>query len=305
MKTETPSVQPVVAVFPCAVCGAQLDLQHVEPVGRGGALCTFCGARQWVGPDGAPGVDDGSRRSAPTDVGDALREARHERGESLEQASRATRVRESYLRALEEDEQSFEPFPGRVYARFFLREYAEYLGLDPEPLLRRFDHDALPALVTMPPTPLFRRAPRPTRWAVAALIVLVAMLGVAAALTRNGSEATDLPARPAHLTSPAPAKTGMGRSTPPPRVTRIDAVITILGSDPSWVRVTVDGITTFEQTLSGPQTRRFHADRTLSLTLGSAGAVRLTVNGKAVPTGSLGEVQQFGWAVRDGRLVRS
>jgi transcriptional regulator with XRE-family HTH domain len=306
MKTETPSVQPVLAVFPCAVCGAQLDLRHVELLGHGGALCSFCGAKQWVGSSETSDGGDGSLHlPAPTDVGDALREARHERGESLEQVSRATRVRESYLRALEEDEQSFEPFPGRVYARFFLREYAEYLGLDPEPLLRRFDHDAQPALTTLPPTPLFRRAPRPRRWAVAALVVLVAMLGAAAAMHRDGSQRAALSASPAHLTSPAQNKAGAGRATRPPAITRIDAVVTTIGSEPSWVKVTADGSTIFEQVMSGGQTQRFHARRTLELTLGSAGAVRLRVDGRIVATGVLGEVQQFGWAVRDGRLVRT
>jgi cytoskeleton protein RodZ len=299
MKTEAPSVQPVVAVFPCAVCGAQLDLQHVE-LGHEGALCTFCGARQSVeSTDADPG------RPTPTDVGDALREARHERGESLEQAARATRVRESYLRALEEDEQSFEPFPGRIYGRFFLREYAEYLGLDPQPLLRRFDHDALPALSAPPPAQLFRRAPRPKRWAIAALVLLVAMLASAAALTRNGSEPGGLTSSPDGQTSPAPPKTGAGQATPPPRITGIDIVVATIGADPSWVKVTADGSTVFERTLSVGQTHRFHARKTLELTLGSAGAVRLRLEGKTIPTGALGEVQNFGWTVRDGRLVRT
>jgi transcriptional regulator with XRE-family HTH domain len=311
MKTEVPSVHPVVGAFACAVCGAQLDLQHVER-GNQGALCTFCGARQPAElisehPNGADSGAGSVQRQAPMDVGDALREARRARGESLEQASRATRVRESYLQALEEDEQSFDPYPGRVYARFFLREYAEYLGLNAEPLLRRFDHDALPALAALPPTSLFRRAPRPKRWAVAALVVLVAMLASAAAFNRFGPEpAASSSAGPRHhLASSAPPKQETGHSATPPRITRIDAVITIVGLGRSWIKVTADGTTVFEQTRSGPLTLRFHANRTLELTLGSGGAVQLEVGGKTIPTGAVGEVQDFAWTIRNGRLIRS
>jgi cytoskeleton protein RodZ len=135
--------------------------------------------------------------------------------------------------------------------------------------------------------------------------VLVAMLGSAAALSRDGSEPTGLSAGTGRPSSPAPTKPKAEHATPPPGITGINAVITTIGSDPSWVKVTADGATVFEQTVSGPETHRFRADNTLELTLGSAGAVRLAVNGKPVPTGSLGEVQRFGWAVRNDRLVRT
>jgi transcriptional regulator with XRE-family HTH domain len=303
MKTETPSVRPVVAVFPCAVCGAQLDLGHVEPIGHGRALCTFCGAGQSVDPSGA--LDDGSsQRPAPSDVGDTLREARRQRGESLEQASRATRVRESYLRALEEDEQSFEPFPGRVYARFFLREYAEYLGLDPEPLLRRFDHDALPALVVVPPTPLFRRAPRPRRWAIAALVVLVAMLGSAAVLNRDAWTSGGMNTSPSPPVSPDAPKQRAGNEPAVPPVTSVRAVISTQGY--CWINVIADGKRLFQGTLAPGQRRSFRATHELHVDLGRPGVVEVTVNGK---------VQRFAgddstpvhptWTIVHHRVVRT
>jgi transcriptional regulator with XRE-family HTH domain len=67
-------------------------------------------------------------------VGEKLREAREARGISLEQAERETRIIRRYITALEADD--LDVFPAEVYARGFLRSYANYLGLRPDDLLR-------------------------------------------------------------------------------------------------------------------------------------------------------------------------
>jgi cytoskeleton protein RodZ len=69
-------------------------------------------------------------------IGDTLRAARRQQGRTLADAAAETRVRESYLAALEEEE--FSAVGGDVYVKGFLRSYARYLGVDPDPLLERF-----------------------------------------------------------------------------------------------------------------------------------------------------------------------
>ena len=66
-------------------------------------------------------------------IGAVLAERRRERGLSIEQVASATRIRAEHLRALESDEP--ERLPAPVYAKGYLRTYALYLGLDPEPLV--------------------------------------------------------------------------------------------------------------------------------------------------------------------------
>src|SRR5579884_1972656 len=61
-------------------------------------------------------------------MGGSFREARVRRGLELDAVQKALRIRRRYLEALEHDR--FEQLPGEVYARGFLREYAEFLGLD-------------------------------------------------------------------------------------------------------------------------------------------------------------------------------
>jgi len=70
------------------------------------------------------------------EIGDRLREARENKDLTLEQAQEGTRIRRAFLQALEEER--FDQLPADVYARGFLRNYARFLGLDPEPLLKAY-----------------------------------------------------------------------------------------------------------------------------------------------------------------------
>jgi cytoskeleton protein RodZ len=64
------------------------------------------------------------------DIGSTLRQARERRGLELRDAAEATRIRIKYLAALEDER--FSALPADVYARAFLRTYADFLGLDSE-----------------------------------------------------------------------------------------------------------------------------------------------------------------------------
>jgi cytoskeleton protein RodZ len=73
-------------------------------------------------------------------LGDRLREAREARGLTLLQVEETTRIRRVFLQALEEER--FGDLPGDVYARGFIRNYAQFLGLDVTTLLAAY-HTAL------------------------------------------------------------------------------------------------------------------------------------------------------------------
>ncbi len=66
-------------------------------------------------------------------IGDKLRGEREQKGYSIEQIARDTNIAKRYLRALEEED--FTVFPGDPYLLGFLRNYAEYLGIDPEEIV--------------------------------------------------------------------------------------------------------------------------------------------------------------------------
>jgi transcriptional regulator with XRE-family HTH domain len=73
------------------------------------------------------------------DVGQALRAVREHQGRSLEDLAEATRVRASYLAAIEE--MRLELLPSRPFTIGYIRAYASALGLDPESAVERFRAD--------------------------------------------------------------------------------------------------------------------------------------------------------------------
>jgi len=70
------------------------------------------------------------------ELGQILRQARENKGLSLEEAFEQTRINAAYLEALENGDYSVLPSP--THAKGFLRNYARFLGLDPKPLLDRY-----------------------------------------------------------------------------------------------------------------------------------------------------------------------
>jgi cytoskeleton protein RodZ len=77
-----------------------------------------------------PAQCDESRGEA--EIGRFLEQKRKERGLSLEEVEQATKIRKRYLTGLEREDYAI--LPDAVYARGFLKTYANYLGLDGEAL---------------------------------------------------------------------------------------------------------------------------------------------------------------------------
>jgi cytoskeleton protein RodZ len=300
MRAEAKAVTPS-AEFDCAICGAQLDQLHLD-VGDDGPHCSFCGSPQDV--DLATVGVAASPSHQSVDVGQTLRNGRIVRGETLEQAARFTRIRLRYLRDLEDgDTSAFEPYPGWTYARFFVREYADHLGLDPVPLVRRFDAEVAPAIVTLAPLPRPSRPVYQRRWAIGAALVLAALLSVGALVSRGeGARET----APVSLTIDDEAgfhPIGRPRTVATEPASPLRAVITT--SRDCWILAREDHAIVLRETVRAGTTITLRATRTLDLRLGDAGAVRLVVNGRPIPTGDAGDVADLSFIWRDGSLVRA
>lgn len=69
-------------------------------------------------------------------IGNKLKKARLAKGITVEEAARATKIRPARIEDIERDDLSH--FPSIVYARGFMRIYAEYLNLDIDPYLEQF-----------------------------------------------------------------------------------------------------------------------------------------------------------------------
>ncbi|HEY0558718.1 MAG TPA: helix-turn-helix domain-containing protein [Frankiaceae bacterium] len=250
-------------------------------------------------------------------IGESLRAARTERGLDLDALARTTRLRASLISRIESDD--FAGCGGAVYARAHIRAVAKAVGLDPAPLVAEFDaqHGSapeptpVPVVVDQPDRAGSRRPGRsPSPWFAAAVVVLVAVIAlVGANLFAGGSPSTVRAGSPApppagSPTPPAAAGTPTTPPSPPPAAAPAPGggssgvSMQVLASAASWISVTdpTQG-ELFQGVLSAGDTKDFHATDQLSVRLGNAGGVALTVNGRSLGTvGARGQVVslQFG-----------
>src|SRR5262245_61377956 len=110
-------------------------------------------------------------------LGSYLRELREDRGLSLEDLCRATRVPPRYLEALEGDDLG--ALPGHVFARGFLRAYCQALETPPDEAIALYHRQAGVPLPPPPATP-GQRVPSAARSRGTVLVsfVLLVILGV-------------------------------------------------------------------------------------------------------------------------------
>jgi transcriptional regulator with XRE-family HTH domain len=235
------------------------------------------------------------------EIGATLREARMRARIDITEVEEATKIRAKYLRALENEEWGL--LPGSTFVKSFLREYADYLGIDARMLVEdyklRYERPSEHEL--MPISPQLgrerrgggghggRRGPGVSpRWAIAGGLVAL-LLGALWALGSLGgsgapgsgsstaSRATARTARPA-------ASTHVRRHAGPRAAAPARASVRLIPTGTVYVclvdeagKPLIHGATL----TAGETTHVYHAVR-MRLTLGN-NAVKLRVDGRAVP----------------------
>jgi cytoskeletal protein RodZ len=117
------------------------------------------------------------------DIGSTLRDARMRARIDINEVEARTKIRARYLRAIENEE--WDLLPGPVYAKTFLRTYADFLGLDSRMLVdeykRRYerpsDQEVRPIASLTRERERAARGPLVPAWAIVG-IVLVAVVVV-------------------------------------------------------------------------------------------------------------------------------
>jgi len=227
--------------------------------------------------------------------GENLRRERDVRGVSLREIAEGTKISVRFLQALEEDR--IDVLPGGLFPRSFVRQYALFLGLDPE----RTVNDFVAAHGEAPPER--RMAPAPERRLRVSLgqVFLAAVAVLAVALTfRRGGEAERARPEPTPSTvAAAPAVLPTDRIYPSPSlapaaVTAGDSlVLTMTAQQDCWVEVRADGETVINRILAEGESQTLEARGEIVLSVGNAGGLSIRVNDRpALPLGRSGEVRK-------------
>ncbi|HUL15823.1 MAG TPA: RodZ domain-containing protein [Terriglobales bacterium] len=226
--------------------------------------------------------------------GERLKRERELREVTLEEVSKATRISQRFLQALENED--WQKLPGGVFGRGFVRTTARYLGLDEENLLAEYDLVRGDQLSSTPSRPE-ERIPSPPKWipvALAlALILIVAGLifggiygwrlyqahrnskksAILPKLTPNPQSSTD--AKRAEIQRPGAANVAALQDSP------LD--LSVSASSPVHLNVQADGAMVFDGQFSADETRHFRAQDRFTVTASDSSAVLLELNGQAMP----------------------
>ena len=244
-------------------------------------------------------------------LGETLKAQREERGLSLPEVHEATKITVPNLTALEQDK--FDYFPNRVYARAFLRDYANFLRLDSAALLAQYEQDWNAGRdVTPPPKPRVSLA-RAVGYVVLAMII---MGGLTTAGYYGWTEYEKRTASRAHVPEtttttpdpgailppptpvPPPETEPPPEPEPPPLPDNLTLQVTALRT--VWVRVRPDGGKHADYTMRGGDIKTFEAKKTIYIQVGMANSVKLKLNGEPLdPLGTLPRPAQKTYRLED------
>lgn len=225
-------------------------------------------------------------------IGESLADARRQAGLSIGQVSRQTRIRESIIRDIEQDD--FTAIGGDFYARGHIRSIASAVGTDPVPLISAYDAEHGPpsalraAELLEPARPVKIRDPRSPSLSMFVAVVLLAIIGFGAyrlvSHNSGGSHAHQAAVVSSHRAT-ASAKPTVSPSSSPsatPTPTRSDVVIQLTANEDCWVLLTrhSDGSQIFMGVIPAGSSRTWTVKRAVDMRLGNPPGVVLTVDGK-------------------------
>lgn len=253
--------------------------------------------------------------------GEEMRKEREIRSISLKEIADATKISKRYLEAIEKDDYNI--LPAAVFTRGFVREYARYLGLNPDEAVNRYLHyrqgleetGAVPkdtrrepgrdiaheplremrqetARETLRKIQTAQDAPvepprRRVSPAVIVFVLIVALFAAAVWLVQNPAiyRRSRTRSEPATTTEQiAPTTAPTTATTAPAPVIDSDLILRIRARENSWVSLDADGRSVFNSELRSGEEQTFRArDRFVFRTVGNAGGIDITLNGVPVP----------------------
>ena len=245
-----------------------------------------------------PTDSEPSRDSAANNVGARLREAREARSMELRDIAATTKISIGALEALEQND--FDPLPGGIFTRAFVRAYASEVGLDPEQTTRDFMSQA-PAEAGNDPIRLDDEQ-MPSRRQVVETVFKLLIIGVPLAgllfLGLRGASTVSPPpgdaggpveavAEPVPVPPPAPPVEVEETAT----AARESLALVLRPRGESWVSLTVDGERVLSRIMQAGEEESYEAEDEITLNIGNAGQFDFEINGQVARSlGGRGEV---------------
>jgi cytoskeleton protein RodZ len=225
-------------------------------------------------------------------VGPTLRDARAHRGITITQLSDITKISQTILRAIEQED--VRRLPGGIFTRGFLRTYACEVGLDPDETVTRWAAQFAPA-VTAPVEAVDVPAPADpnesehstdfVQTLVVALIVVAgaAYLGLHSRSTSSGLALSAAAAseRPVGTSGTMPTATGAQQPA------EVELRVEVSATGPCWFSAAADGMPVTARLLDAGDQQTIKAFDEVQLRVGDPAMFSFSING--APGRTLGE----------------
>lgn len=248
-------------------------------------------------------------------IGEILRREREQQKLTIQDVEQATSIRALYIEALEQGE--YDKLPGEVYAKGFIKNYANFLSLNGDELVKKFVMEISPATIAPEENiPAEKTEPKPAaetgtitktrsqrraesaasekeddsrkKYLIAAVAVLILLLGgLVFGLSGSGDEdsvvkndetqTTENPQIAQNTPAPVP-------DAPPPAVAPPTSGVSVQAtfSDDCWTQVVIDGALVFEGMINAGQVFDWAGTQSVYVVLGNAGAVNFVMNGQDI-----------------------
>lgn len=258
-----------------------------------------------------------------TSIGTALRNERLRRGLRLEQLAAETKIRIYLLEAMENDH--FDFLPRGLLARSFLRQYAHTLGLNEDEIIASFKQqcdqftDPLPELLPEDRSWHFPHIPG-LLWVLATVfacagtyrlwpdgertspgIVINAVGPRLASILNDSAQTRGHPPEPKLRPETVSKSRTIRALSMEGQASELGAVqdssaqamrVAFTATEPVWLSIKSDGAQTYRGTLQGRQSKEFDASSKMTVLIGNAGGLEVSLNGRSIgPLGGRGEVQ--------------
>src|SRR4030043_2426416 len=271
-------------------------------------------------------------------LGSYLKTQRESKKISLREVAKNTRVREPILKAIEEDQHDL--LPPATYVKGFLFAYAQYLRLDPNDVLLRYERVLRGEPLPPPPPPppkLRQKAPsiqplKPKQkiswdtkqtWMVGGVIVASLIVfylffpypskpPVEPIIEKPVPEKLVIEEKLPIATSPPVAATTSSPPAPSPPVTATTPVVEkkpfslqIKAVEETWVSLQVDDDSAKEMTFKPGEGISVQASNRILIIIGNAGGLDLVLIGKTLEKfGKAGEVLTLLFTSQGGEVKR-
>ena len=247
-------------------------------------------------------------------IGDILRQEREKQNLTIQDIERETSIRALYIEALEQGE--YDKLPGEVYAKGFIKNYANFLELDGDDMVKKFVMEISPTAIapeeakpvaeksdakvtaetpaenpTVTKTRAQRRAESDAdsdddkkKYLVAAAAALILFIGGLIFAFSGGEENTvaqpevTQPVETAQETPPAEPQPQQIAQVIPPSGVNLQATF----SGDCWTQVVIDGALVYEGMINAGQTFDWNGAQNVYVVLGNAGAANFVMNGQDI-----------------------